>query len=389
MLVNKQTWPTWASLVAAPAAPEDYVEAAVERLMKKIDPYVVRVRGVRPQFDAINSVQMIEFQTAEERLYYEQAYDRYLKEKAKLEESAVGEGGFQILVEFLKFRMAAEYCRRSHLAKAMYEAVTSNNQAAVCALNFKNSIIAVVKILVQDYGISRDQISLVWGGGQTALTKKQKAKQQIQSVADKLESAGESVDALLESLDLDTVDDRVLEDLPAELRLGSQSPQERQREIDKFQSGKSLFCLYTFRAGGVGLSLHHSDEHTKEKVRRQKNGYAMIEDIPNIPVRPRINFVAPTYSAIELVQGLGRCPRLTSLSNTPQVLVFYAGTIEVDVAHIVSAKLKCLSKVVRQRESWNDVIVGHVKAEAHINNVLPDVSKDGADSELINESEEE
>ena len=117
-----------------------------------------------------------------------------------------------------------------------------------------------------------------------------------------------------------------------------------------------------------GTLIINSDEFTKEKVRHKPNGYAIIEDIPKIPVRPRINFVAPTYSAIELVQGLGRCPRLTSLSNTIQRLIYYSGTVEVDVARIVSAKLRCLTKVVRMRESWHDVIVGQTKAETHINN---------------------
>jgi hypothetical protein len=112
--------------------------------------------------------------------------------------------------------------------------------------------------------------------------------------------------------------------------------------------------------------LHHTDELTAIKARRQKNGYAVAEDIAKVPVRPRVNFVAPTYSAIELVQGLGRCPRLTSLSNTEQTLIFYRGTIEEDVARIVSQKLRCLSKVVRQREKWQDVVVGGVKADDHM-----------------------
>jgi hypothetical protein len=160
----------------------------------------------------------------------------------------------------------------------------------------------------------------------------------------------------------------VIVDLPEHLRLGAQSQEERQREIDRFQSGRTFFCLYTFKAGGVGLSLHHTDEFVKEKVRHKESGYAVEEDIPNIPVRPRWNFVTPTYSAIELVQGLGRCPRLTSLSNTHQELVFYRNTVEEDVARIVAQKLRCLKKVVRMREKWEDVIVGGVRADDHINN---------------------
>ena len=384
MTLSNELWPTYSSAIAYPSKPDEYNEAAVERLTKDLEPFIVRVKGVRPQFEAINKVKMISFATKEEHDYYHAAWERYLEEKAKLEIAQLSGGqasGLQILVQFLKFRMAAELCRAPYLAKAMHEAVLSG-KAACCALNFKATIIKIVQILVNEYGIPRDKISLVWGGGQTALTKKQKDKKIIMANLDKLREAGIDVAHTMEALDLVDVEERELEQLNPALRLGMQSKDERQHEIDRFQSGRSLYCLYTFKSGGVGLSLHHTDELSRVKARRQKNGYVVVEDIPNVPIRPRVNFVAPTYSAIELVQGLGRCPRLTSLSDTEQTLVFYSGTIEQEVAHIVSAKLRCLSRVVRMKESWEDVCLGGVSAESHIDiNAVPDEdgNLDGAD----------
>lgn len=368
--LKNSNWITYANAIAAPATPVEYNEAAIGRLVKDLDPYIVRVTGVRTQFDAKNSIKMIGFQTDEERAYYNDAWERYVREKAKLEQagvdkSGVASGRFAILVQLLKFRMAAEFCRRYHLAQEMYTAV-KNGKAACAALSFKGTIIAVGRILIEEYGVSRDEISLIWGGGQTQLTKKQKLKQKLMTSREELEAAGINVDELLQQMALEDVEERVLEDLPKHLRMESQSKEERQIEIDRFQSGKSLYCMYTFRAGGVGLSLHHSDEMTKYKVRRKPNGYAVVEDIPNVPVRPRVNFLAPTYSAMEMVQGLGRCPRLTSLSDTEQQLLFYRGTVEEDVARIVSQKLRCLSKVVRQRESWQDIVMGTRSADDHI-----------------------
>lgn len=400
MLVNKNTWSTYSGAIASPSAPDEYNEAACERLMKDLDRYVVRVKGVRPQFDAQNVVESIRFETKEESDYYHAAWDRYIKEKAKLDALAIAEGratnGLNELVAFQKFRMAAEYCRREHLARELYKIVNENGKAAVCALNFKGSIIAVVKILVEKYKVPRDKISLVWGGGQTALTKKQKDKKKILALQDKFIAMGMSSEEMLEELGLDEVEDRIIEELDPSLKLGNQSPDERQKEIDKFQSGKSLYCLFTFRAGGVGLSLHHTDEFTTKwdetregyvewfktiqewnkgkpenkqvkpgKVRCKESGYAYEEDIPFIPVRPRELISSVTYSAIELVQGLGRCPRLTSLSNTLQRLLHYVATIEDDVKAIVSCKLRCLSKVVRNREKWMDVAQsGGARSEA-------------------------
>lgn len=392
--LSNSNWPTYASAIAGDkSSPSDYNEAAVERLMKDLEPYVIRVRGVRPQFDALNKVEMIDFQSKEELDYYAQAWERYLKEKAKLEQDAVSKGekpsGLAMLVMFLKFRMAAEYCRREILAKRMYDSVMKDGKAAVAALNFKGSIIAVVKILCEKYGVPRDQISLVWGGGKTAMTKKEKTALQISKKVDELTAAGMSTEEIMKMLDIEPEDlmraqQKDAEEIPEYLQLGSQSPFERQREIDKFQTGKSLFCLYTFRAGGVGLSLHHSDEFTTVKCRRKESGYAYEEDIAKVPIRPRRNFVAPTYSAIELVQGLGRCPRLTSLSTTEQYLLFYRNTIEQDVANITSQKLRCLGKVVRQRESWQDVIVNGVKPSEH----MKDVPDDNVEDELESGDEE-
>jgi hypothetical protein len=215
-----------------------------------------------------------------------------------------------------------------------------------------------VQILNEKYGISRDNISLIWGGGAKVASEKQKKKANLKANAEVM-AALKSRGIDIEDLGFDDVDDFIPSMKPPEhLRLGIQSKVERQKEIDKFQSGKSLYCLYTFKSGGVGLSLHHTDEMTKVKCRRKKNGWVYIEDIPSIPTRQRVTFLSPTYSAIELVQGLGRAPRLTSFSDTSQTIIFYAGTIEARVKQIVDMKLRCLSKVVQTKESWSEVVAG-------------------------------
>lgn len=366
--------------------PEEHSPSAINHLIDVLDDFIIRVKNVRTQFKPINSVKMIDFANEEDRLYYEEAYNRYLAEKATIE--AEGQGSrFQILVEFLKFRQAAELIRAPYLAQAMYHSV-QEGQAAVASLNFKNTITKIVKILIEDYKVPRSQISLIWGGAAKA-SKKQKAKAKL-DVNEDMRAEMEELGISLEDLNLDDVEEmkEFNIDIPDEYKLGSQNLKERQKEIDKFQSGKSLYCLFTFRAGGVGLSLHHTDELTKEKARRKPSGYVIEEDIQTIPTRPRINFVAPTYSAIELVQGLGRCARLTSLSDTPQLLVFYRGTIEARVAAIVSMKLRCLTKVVRQKESWESCIVGQDKAEAVQQKYLNSSNNepDDSDDELLGDN---
>lgn len=349
--LSESTWPTYSALIAAPSEPVEYNEAAVERLMKDLDVYIVRVKGVRWQFNALNKVEIIDFEDDERRQEYATAWQKYVNQMAMLEKEVSDNPMIRKLVEQMKFLAAAEYAKRYVYARRMFEDVQSGH-AACLAVKFKKTIIGVVKILNEKYGVDREMISLIWGGGQTQMTAKQKLKAKIMENIEVFKEQGIS----LEDMMLDDVDDRVMEELPEHLRLGNQSLMERQKEIDKFQRGRSLYCIYSFKSGGVGLSLHHTDEFVPQKVRRQKNGYAVVEDIPKIPVRVRKVTISPDWSAIGLVQAVGRVPRLTSLSNSEQTLLFYRGTVEEEQAYVVTHKLKCLGKVVRQHESWQDLI---------------------------------
>lgn len=387
--LTEETWNTYAKIICGDGDPNEYNEAACKRLMDDLEDYVVRVKGVRPQFEAQNRVEQIDFQSQEAREYYTKAWDRYLDKKAKLE--ALGEAGIntgmQILVQFLKFRMAAEYIRHDILVERMIE-IVFKGKAAVCAVSFKPTLIAMV-MLFEKKGITRDKISIIWGGGQTQLTEKEKQRKAIMKIPQaQLDAQGVTREELLEDLSLEDVEDKELIDVPEHMRLGMQSIEERQREIDKFQTGKTLFCIYTLKAGGVGLSLHHTDEHLpfEKQCRRKESGYVYEEDIPKIPTRERETIVAPTWSPIEMVQGVGRVPRLTSLSETVQTLLYYKGTIESRVADIASRGLRCLNAIVKHREPWIDFASDNNKYQKYVDS-LPDQVEDSHG--LVDESETE
>lgn len=377
--LTEDTWPAYASMISAPSAPDEYNEAAIERLMKDLDDYVVRVRGVRPQFNSKNDIQLIDFETKEDRDYYFSAWERYLKELAKRQEQM--DAGLpsdnNILVELQKYSIAAEVAKARFLARKMWEGVNSRGRASVCAVKWKATIIKIVMILMEDYGVTREQISLIWGGGQTQLTKKQKAKKKIQSLAARFEAEGMDVNELLSDTKLDEIEDRELIDIPENYKLGQQDLATRQVEIDRFQSGKALYCLYTFNAGGVGLSLHHCDELTEFKCRRKESGYAVEDDIPLVPVRPRENSIALTYNAIEFAQAFGRVPRLTSLSVSEQTVYLLRGTVEEESMYpILSAKLRCISSVIQMKESWECVYTTNIHQRKDTIKAVLDSTKD-------------
>lgn len=341
--------------------PTDYSPGAMTRLMNYMNDYIHRVKGVKTQFKAYNKIKILQFETDRGREEYTLAWEKFMEEKAKIEGSdamTAAQANFNILAQLQVFLKAAEsnYDRVNHISKDMDRAV-KEGFAAACAVRFKLTICKCVEILITKFNVPRDKISLIWGGAPT-LTKKQKIKRSIinsTAFMERMAAEGLSFD----DLDLDDIDaDADLPKYPDSWRLGPQNRKQRQLEIDRFQRGESLYCFYTFRAGGVGLSLHHTDEMTKEKVRHKPSGYAYVEDIPLIPTRPRFLKCTPTWSAQESVQGLGRCARINSLSDTNQELEYYAGTVEERQARVMSVKLHCLSKAVRNKESWEDIIIG-------------------------------
>jgi len=368
-------WPQFAKEVAHPDDPHVLSPDSISNLVKRLDDYIVEIksRDVRADHHALNRVNLIEFRNPEELEEYNNALEEFYQQKAKLEakeDMSEGERRMNMLVILLKFRQKAEWIRAPYLAQAMFESVTKHDKAAVAAVNFKQTIIRIVKILTEEYGVERDEISLIWGGGvKASKTQKQKLREKFKENQALIEAlAGEGID--LEDIGLESfagTDAPKVEDIDSQkLRLGTQSRKQRQEEIDRFQNGKARYCIFTFRAGGVGLSLHHEDDRTKQ----------------------REVYVAPTYSAIELVQGLGRCPRLTSRSDTPQTIIFYKGTVEEKVAARVNLKLKCLQRIIKSKESWEDAILGNdYKRPEEV--AMLDEEEDGEPPDILLEGEDE
>lgn len=102
--------------------------------------------------------------------------------------------------------------------------------------------------------------------------------------------------------------------------VGGQSPIERQQEIDLFQNDSRRLMVANVRAGGVGISLH--DLHGNH---------------------PRMSLISPNYSAVDMVQALGRIWRQGAKSKALQRIVFASKTIEEAACYSVRSKLKNLS----------------------------------------------
>lgn len=111
---------------------------------------------------------------------------------------------------------------------------------------------------------------------------------------------------------------------------GNVSGEARQQQIDNFQTGKSLYFLTTLKSGGTALNLNHSIDG----------------------VRPRVIILPPTWSVYELIQVLGRAQRITNLSAVIQIIAWFSGTVEEEVASRMEKKYDCIRELLNNKDDY-------------------------------------
>jgi hypothetical protein len=102
---------------------------------------------------------------------------------------------------------------------------------------------------------------------------------------------------------------------------GGQSADQRQKIVDDFQAGLTHSLVVNIEAGGTGLSLHHQ----------------------SACARPRVSLISPTYNAKTHLQVLGRTHRNGALSDSLQLVVLAADSVEETVAAAIDRKCKMLA----------------------------------------------
>lgn len=101
------------------------------------------------------------------------------------------------------------------------------------------------------------------------------------------------------------------------LIIGQQKDDDREEQIQLFQSDIHHCVISTISAGGVGVSLHD--------VRGE---------------RPRVSLISPTYDEKEYEQALGRIHRNGAKSPATQRVLVAADTLEEQVIAVLHRKLK-------------------------------------------------
>lgn len=103
---------------------------------------------------------------------------------------------------------------------------------------------------------------------------------------------------------------------------GGQHADERQANIDAFNTDQKHCIILTLAAGGAGLSLHDT-----------------------IGNRARLSLISPSDSEKDLKQGLGRVHRAGAMTKSFQRIIFAAGTIEEEIGKNVGTKLANIDRL--------------------------------------------
>jgi len=103
---------------------------------------------------------------------------------------------------------------------------------------------------------------------------------------------------------------------------GQQTDQERQQNIEDFQSNKEKIIILTLQSGGQSISLHDKTGH-----------------------HPRVSIISPSYSSIDLIQALGRIHRSGGKSCCYQNIIFCANTYEENICKKIKNKIKFMKDI--------------------------------------------
>jgi hypothetical protein len=320
--------------------PENYSPSAVRDFVNLFEDRIVWVKNVKPKHKGYLHLLPMELDSEDLKKEYRDAEENHYKRKAMIESSETmsdQQKQFSTLASYTIFAKAAENCRRYITAKWINDKV-NNGLAPAVGFRFKQTGVSIIRILFEDYNWSRKDISIIWGGATESLSAKKKLALKLKN--SKAQELMEELEIDIEKdlgIFLNEIHEKTEEQLAweKEHNLLSQDAKQREAERKAFVSQKAKAAMFTYKSGGVGLSLHHQKEYPK--------------------ALQRAGLFTPDYSEKLGIQAFGRLPRLTSISDTHMWLAYFLNTIEVDIVGKFISKCQSLREVTRSNECWTEL----------------------------------
>jgi hypothetical protein len=345
-ITDERSFNSFAGLIDStnPAKPN---EAALKRLRDVLGPYIYSLPRAKWPCKAINQTILVDFDNDHDRQTYQQAHEKYI-EVLRKSGKKTNFGQFEAFVALGNFKKTAEPLRSPFLSRKAIENYRRGDRATVIGAAHKETIVRTAFALAES-GIPRDHISIIWGGGKNLNPSDLLTQIEIDAILAGAAS-GKAFDKrtfrrlklTLDYLQEQHAYDETQEQQAyrhrrmAELRLrGTQSADQRQKEIDAFQNGRARICLFTLASGGVGLSLD-KDKPTL----LQREGY-----------------FTPVWNGKEFKQALGRLVRRASIADAHQYVAYMRNTVEeYHIAPLLDLKLKCIAAMTNRQFEVFDLL---------------------------------
>lgn len=322
--------------------PAQPIAEASRRLFNALSSHIVEIPYYPWPYKAINAVKLLDFETTKDQNDYNAAWDEYCDFCAKMGKD--DPNSFNARFTMLTvFRRKVEPIRVSQIIKCMLEDL-NNGRSVVMGAAYVDTVIKAAFSLIDDYGHSRDDIAIIWGGRPSIKPDHIITPEEFIQLQQDALSSGEGFSRetfLLIKKNLQWQKDRLLFGDESEAKqderyerlkeyglIGIQNLARRQAEIDKFMSGRAKICLFTAESGGTGLSLEHSKPCCL----------------------PRSGYFPVIYNGKTWTQLMGRLPRRNSISHTHQYICGMNRTIEAShVIPILDKKLQTIGEFATRK----------------------------------------
>lgn len=352
--ITREVFPEFARTLTLGADPRQANAAALERWGAAIGDRFVKPPGDPQKVKALNKVKLFEITDPANKAMLKNAMKNYLEALERTGRSIDPQG--QVMVAFMVMARAAELATVDTWVADAIEA-HRNGYAPVIAIRFTETLKELVmKLCESDYfktqGLTKDKISLIWGGNREIKPEELLPESRAAEIAAKmgmwiLDNPDEARKPKAEDIGITKEEfrafhkgikytsERIFREMTKDafaarneklrtMKLHNQNQAERHENVQNFLNGETEFCIYTLSSGGTGISLDHRFQYT----------------------RPRHLLSTLCYFAEEFAQALGRCVRITTLTDTIQEIYVPEGTLLSDhMAPKLARKLKSIDAI--------------------------------------------
>lgn len=338
--LDRTTWPAFIRGICGRTDPTTPNAEAMKRLKTQFGQFISIPPNDPSRIKAYNKITMLEFQSDKERDAYTVAQQEYEDAIRATGRTVTSDVRARRMLALGVFRRKEEQIKAHRFAQRALEKHAAGF-APVVGVCYVDTVIDIVGIL-HKAGVPREKISIIYGGRKIIKDTEVFSANELRDILQQADESTSDFNLKYHFLDRKAkaklrktftyIKDRMFRgESHAEqkerntglehLRLNRQNPRDRQTEIDRFLNGETEYCIFTFSAGGVGLDLDQQFPH----------------------VRPRDVDVTICYYAEEFVQALGRCLRLSTLSDVNQNMLFYKDT--VPAYHVAPKLAKKISSI--------------------------------------------